>query len=410
MRIQRRLRIIPLVVAALVMLVITACNGETTLPDEATETPLPPTVDDRMTPAVDEMITPTADEPPQPTETPVDEASAGEVLIENVAVFNEDGRVEATISGNLPDECTTIESVEQEFSLAESTFTVMIETNRPADQPCAQVLVPFQRSIVLPTAELDPGTYYVQVQSEEEQFELTTADQEPLDATAQISPASGPPGTRVRLAAAGLPANTEVELGVGRQASEFTVVETAMTDADGTLSTTVQIPESADVGDPWAVVVVTPSFEKIASNTFDVTGDQANFDEANIYLVALEDEGQTGQEIGCGDSLIPVEVNFEPTVAPLEASLEQLLAIDEEYYGQSGLYNALHRSNFSVQGIDIVDGHATIALTGELSVGGACDAPRVRAQLEATARQFSTVDSVSIRLNGQPLEEILSGA
>jgi hypothetical protein len=40
-------------------------------------------------------------------------------------------------------------------------------------------------------------------------------------------------------------------------------------------------------------------------------------------------------------------------------------------------------------------------------VGGVCDEPRVRAQLEETALQFVTVDSVSIFVNGQPLAEAL---
>jgi hypothetical protein len=55
--------------------------------------------------------------------------------------------------------------------------------------------------------------------------------------------------------------------------------------------------------------------------------------------VALEDAGASGKEIGCGDSIIPVDLNVEPTAAPLTAALEELLAIDERFYGQSGLYN-----------------------------------------------------------------------
>jgi hypothetical protein len=61
--------------------------------------------------------------------------------------------------------------------------------------------------------------------------------------------------------------------------------------------------------------------------------------EVKIYLVALEDAGASGKEIGCGDSIIPVDLNVEPTAAPLTAALEELLAIDERFYGQSGLYN-----------------------------------------------------------------------
>ena len=83
--------------------------------------------------------------------------------------------------------------------------------------------------------------------------------------------------------------------------------------------------------------------------------------------------------------------------------------MDSEYYGQSGLYNALHNSDLRVGPIDIVNREAIIDLYGDLSLGGVCDNPRVDAQLTQTALQFSTVDAVTIRVNGTPLEELLSG-
>jgi hypothetical protein len=126
-------------------------------------------------------------------------------------------------------------------------------------------------------------------------------------------------------------------------------------------------------------------------------------------LLALEDNGQSGEMIGCNDSVIPVVVDIEPTVAPLTAALNELLSLGEQYYGQSGLYNALYQSNLNVQGVDIDNREAIIHLTGNLQLGGACDNPRVLAQLEQTALQYATVDSVSITVNGQPLESLLSG-
>ncbi|MEZ4680232.1 MAG: GerMN domain-containing protein [Caldilineaceae bacterium] len=53
--------------------------------------------------------------------------------------------------------------------------------------------------------------------------------------------------------------------------------------------------------------------------------------------------------------------------------------------------------------MDIVDGVASIYLTGTLRVGGVCDEPRVRAQIEETALQYYTVDEVRIYVNGEPL-------
>jgi LysM repeat protein len=132
------------------------------------------------------------------------------------------------------------------------------------------------------------------------------------------------------------------------------------------------------------------------------------FTRTDVTLIALEDGGGMGQLIGCDDSAVPVTVDIEPTEAPLTAALNRLLSIDEAFYGQSGLYNALHGSHLSLQDVSIVNGQATIALAGELILDGTCDAPRVQAQLQQTALQYTTVDEVSITVNGQPLEAVLS--
>jgi len=129
----------------------------------------------------------------------------------------------------------------------------------------------------------------------------------------------------------------------------------------------------------------------------------ALFTQANIYLIALEDNGQSGMMIGCNDSVIPVQIVFEPTAAPLTAALQSLLAINTEFYGESGLYNALHQSDLALGDVTIVNGLATINLAGTLVIGGACDEPRVEAQLQQTALQYNTVTEVAIFVNGEPL-------
>ena len=116
----------------------------------------------------------------------------------------------------------------------------------------------------------------------------------------------------------------------------------------------------------------------------------------------------SGQLVGCGDSVIPVQVETTPTKEVLRASLEKLLALKEQYYGESGLYNALYQSDLQLESITLENGKAEIYLTGTMMLGGVCDNPRVEAQLEATVLQFSTVQEVSIFINGKPLEEALS--
>jgi hypothetical protein len=128
-----------------------------------------------------------------------------------------------------------------------------------------------------------------------------------------------------------------------------------------------------------------------------------------IFMIAVDDAGQGGIPVGCGDSAVPVTVEIPPTQAVLKASLEALLSIKDQYYGQSGLYNALYQSDLQLESVSIdSSGKASVYLIGSLKMGGECDTPRVQAQLEQTVRQFPTVIKVDIFINGKPIADFLS--
>ena len=127
-----------------------------------------------------------------------------------------------------------------------------------------------------------------------------------------------------------------------------------------------------------------------------------------IFMIAMEDNGRTGKKIGCNDSAVAVTRTIARTNAPLTAAYHELLSLHDHDYGQSGFYNALWSSRLSVKGITIIAGRATVNLTGQLSLGGVCDNPRVAAQLAETALQFPTVRTVDVLINGVPLEQLLS--
>ena len=88
---------------------------------------------------------------------------------------------------------------------------------------------------------------------------------------------------------------------------------------------------------------------------------------------------------------IPIKLIVPRTEGVLRAALEKLLSMRDQYFGKSGLYNALYQSNLIVDAVRIENGKATIELSGTLLQGGECDSPRIQAQLEQTALQFSTV-------------------
>jgi len=127
-----------------------------------------------------------------------------------------------------------------------------------------------------------------------------------------------------------------------------------------------------------------------------------------VYLIALEDDGQSGIPVGCGDSAVPVQVEIQPTQAVLKAALEELLSIKSQYYGESGLYNALYQADLSVDSVNISGGKGTVYLTGSLNLGGVCDNPRLQAQLEQTVLQFPTVTEADIFINGKSLADAIS--
>jgi len=131
--------------------------------------------------------------------------------------------------------------------------------------------------------------------------------------------------------------------------------------------------------------------------------------EARIFMIALNDNGASGKKIGCGDSLVPVTITLPDPNAPLRGALDRLFAVRTQYYGQSGLYNALFRSDLHIVSVTITNSIAEIKLSGSLTLGGVCDAPRVQAQLEEIALQFSTVKQVNIFVNGKRLQDLLSG-
>ena len=167
---------------------------------------------------------------------------------------------------------------------------------------------------------------------------------------------------------------------------------------------------------PTATIMTLPTNTPIPpdpplATLFPPTAEPASqgLDRVKIFLVAIRDNGVSGKLIGCGDSLVPVEVSITPTLGVLRAALNELFKLEgQQYYGQSGLYNALYQSDLAIADVAVIGGEARIFLTGTLMLGGVCDNPRVKEQLKALALQFNTVERVSIYINDESLEDLLN--
>lgn len=182
-----------------------------------------------------------------------------------------------------------------------------------------------------------------------------------------------------------------------------------------TTATAISVPtQQINPTETMEVPTATPALstatqtQQPAPATEALTTASSSEQTVKIFLIALEDNGRSGTLVGCGDSAIPVTVSIPPTQGILRAALEKLLSAKQQYYGESGLYNAIYQSDLQVAGVTIEQGKAIIHLRGTTMLGGVCDAPRFEAQIRQTALQFSTVKDVAVFINDKPLEEVLS--
>ncbi len=418
-------------ILGLLALLLGACTAGQN--DEALPTPTPAptkpllaTVEPPATNTPAPTVTPTAADPaPSGDEQGQGQGRAyiGDLSLSVMESFPV--QVQAHIRGELSDACTQLAGVDVQRD--GRTFQIQVRTTRDPQAICAQVLAPFETSVDLETRELAAGTYTVTAGDLSEQFTLAVDNsiQTMPDlggASLLVEATSASPGEQVSLRGAGFPAAATVRIGVGPQNSEYALVDAIQAGADGRFTSQVQVPDYAEAGQSWVFVAVVANAKVLADPLAIVAAGQTPPGEptvnqpvdglvtrTNIYVTALGDNGQNGPAIGCEDSVVPVEVEIEPTEAPLTAAIQRLLTDDRQFYGVRGLYNVFHQSDLQLEGINLIDGQATIALSGDLRLGGACDNPRVIAQLEQTALQFSTVNSVTIYLNDRPLDAILSG-
>src|SRR5690606_25218681 len=93
-----------------------------------------------------------------------------------------------------------------------------------------------------------------------------------------------------------------------------------------------------------------------------------------IHMLALGNNGP----IGCGDTIAPVLQEIPATNSVLRDTLQRLLSIRSQFYGRTGLYNALYQSNLTLDSVSINNRVATIRLWGQVVMSGACDGPRIQ--------------------------------
>ncbi len=130
--------------------------------------------------------------------------------------------------------------------------------------------------------------------------------------------------------------------------------------------------------------------------------------EISLDFIGLNDDNSSVQPVGCGDRAYAHTYPIAPTNAPMTAAYKLLLSKHAQHEPPAGAYNALYQSRLTLRSASIYNGTAYVYLVGTLRLGGTCDAPRVQAQLENVALQFSNVKKANIFVNGKPLAQALS--
>ena len=126
--------------------------------------------------------------------------------------------------------------------------------------------------------------------------------------------------------------------------------------------------------------------------------------EIKVYFVALDGSNQQGKIIGCNDKLIAVSRSVKVEKTPIESAVTELLAAKDT----EELKNYVKGFQLMLFQVTIAGGACDVYLNGELTINGICDIPRIREQLNETAKQFTDLKKVNFYINTQPLEKYLN--
>ena len=122
-------------------------------------------------------------------------------------------------------------------------------------------------------------------------------------------------------------------------------------------------------------------------------------DTTQVPLAFLNDPDGTPDR-GC-DDVVFVPHRLPRTTTPLSVALDTLFAIKRDSVGPARHFLSQTNETLSLDRVYVGEDTARVHLEGRLSgLRGACDHPRARIQIEATARRVTGADTVVLYRNG----------
>lgn len=180
--------------------------------------------------------------------------------------------------------------------------------------------------------------------------------------------------------------------------AQLGIGETGQPGPTATASAPSAVPNTADT---------TPATEAERPTPVNTPDEQPEVRQIAAYYIKVDDGGQFGYEIECGDSVVPVYHHAEVSAVPVRESVEALLSFEGEYYQDSGFYNALHRSDLRAVSahVDTDNDIVHVYLVGQLRLDDRCDLPRAEQQIAFTAAHAAGTNWAKVYLNDQPFDE-----
>lgn len=131
----------------------------------------------------------------------------------------------------------------------------------------------------------------------------------------------------------------------------------------------------------------------------------ASAETVTAYFVLVDDGGLHGIRFGCNDSLVGAARAGGSGDDRLRAAVDALLGGVQQ--PKNLYYNALDASRLKYLSGSFDGTTVTVYLAGTLNPGGACDLPRVEAQLTQTALEAVGAVKARIYINGETLADYL---
>lgn len=106
-----------------------------------------------------------------------------EAEVESVEVLLQEmppGGASAVVRGVVPEACTEVDEIRQDYLPNSSTFVLTLTTRRPVEAPCVQSVTPFEATVPLAIERLPDGVYTVVANGVTSTFRLERSTQVPI--------------------------------------------------------------------------------------------------------------------------------------------------------------------------------------------------------------------------------------